>query len=344
MQVIIKHIWGALALSVLTLWVGCTGHESDTQQPTAPEATEDVVAVAVPTTQHADDGLLIHSENCHEAILMDASDDICHAARSILAKNQNITYHYQRVGCKQDTCRQEIVCYSAVQYPKDSVLQQWMADVLANYYYDVTRQADIQVNGMKTEDNGDGEMVLKNTGCRPYQGILGDEGKSLFDYYQARVWVIGRDREEHGPVDRYGCTIYRCWQSSSLVSYFVGYSTDDPQLNTHYVCTFDRKTGHLLDLTDMVRADYMAELNELIAEAARTRHYRLLRSNNDELAIEAEGCDYASGIDIKSAAFTKDGLAISTGALAFDQWATATHILIIPYEKANELIEPRFRR
>ena len=42
--------------------------------------------------------------------------------------------------------------------------------------------------------------------------------------------------------------------------------------------------------------------------------------------------------------FVEDGLAVSTGALPFDQVAQNTHILIIPYEKVNHLLVERFRR
>ena len=319
-------------------------NSGDTSDNNEEEATAQVVPNAAVHTD-TDSGLMIHSEECFPSLLLDSDGNVCVSARSLMNKNPLLTYHYQRVGCNSDTCKQEFVTYSAVQYPKDSVLQQWMAETLAGYYYDVTRQLDIVVNGQVMEDNGDGEQVLKNVGCRPYQGILNDEGKSLFDYYQARVWVIGKGREdEHGPGGRYGCVIYRCWESKRFVSYFVGYSTDEPQWPEHYVCTFDRKDGHKLDWTDIVRPDCIAEFNDLVADVARDRHYRLLRNNKNQLAIEQDDCDYASNIDIKAVGFVADGLAVSTGALAFDQWTASTHILVLPWEKVNGLIIDRYRR
>ena len=336
-----------LALPLL-LVLGCTpnagnGDASDAQS--SAETASLVVPDAVTDNLPSEAALAIGSEEYYTGILFDADGEVCHSARYLLSKNESLVYHYQRVGCNSDTCKQEFVTYSAVQYPQDSILQTWMAGVLADYYYDVTRQLDILVNGQRTEDNGDGELELKNVGCRPYQGILCDAGKSLFDYYQARVWIIGRDRDNvHGPAGRYGCAIYRCWQSSHVASYFVGFSTNDPQWPTHYVCSFDRQDGHRLDLTDVVLPEYIAEFNDLVVEAIRQRHYQLLHAKNCELAIEPEGCDYSSMLDVKAVAFVENGLAVSTGALAFDQWATATHVLIIPYEKINNILVARYRR
>lgn len=346
MQRINKYLSIVFPCLVLT---GCLSGQADGNSQDTNSQNEAMQGpnqtVHVPEQPSEDDGKMIRREDCYSLVLEDADGDVCNSARYILYKNEGLVYHYQRVGCTSDTCRQEFVTFSAVQYPQDSVLQVWMSEVLADYYYDVTRQLDIIVNGTKTEDNGDGEMVLQNVGCRPYQGILGDGGKSMFDYYQARVWVIGKGRDlVHGPSGRYGCAIYRCWQSDDVASYFVGYSTDEPQWPVHYVCSFDRNDGHRLDVTDIIRAEYIAELQDLVADAARSRHYRLLHSKNCELAIESEPCDYSSVIDIKAVALGEAGLIVSTGALAFDQWASATHIMTIPYAKVNNLLEERYRR
>lgn len=334
-------------LSILAgvLFVGCTAGSGGSNQ--AEDSSTDAASqVGVPSVQpDREADLMIGREPCCSVLLLDADGDFNHSARTMLSKNDVITYHYQRVACSSDTCRQEFVTYSAVEYPRDSVLQIWMADVLSHFYYDATRQIDVEVNGDQLEYNEDGEVVSLNTGCRPYEGILGDGGKTMFDYYQARMWVIGKGREadQHGPVGRYGCAIYRCWQSSDYVSYFVGYSTDEPQWPVHYVTTFNRSNAHPLDLTDIVNADNMAEFYDMVADAAHERHYRLLHSRNCELAIEPSVSDYASSIDIKAVGFVDEGLAVSTGALAFDQWAAATHVLIIPYEKVNALLLPQYR-
>ena len=335
-----------LFLSALTmvLLMACSANTDRNEE----EAGEEGRVIAETSASNAPDAdaRLIQSEPVFTGLLLDADGDVNHSARRLLTKaDEVLTYHYQRVACPSDTCRQEFVTYSAVEYPKDSLLQSWMADVLAGFYYDATRQIDILVNGEQTEDNGEGEMVLRNVGCRPYEGVLGDDGRSLFDYYQARVWVLGKHRDEqHGPAGRYGCIIYRCWQSADYVSYLVAYSTDEPQWPVHYVCTFDRRDGKLLDMTDIIRPEYEAEFADLVADAARDRHYSLKRSRNNEIAIEEGPCDYASQLDIKAIGFTADGLAISTGALAFDQWVSTTHILIIPYSKVRHLMHDDLSR
>lgn len=316
--------------------------DSNDEYGTAQEAAP--IAVVTPGDNCND--LLIGNEPYCPILILDAEGNINRSARQLMSKNELITYHYQRVGCNEDTCKQEFVTYAAVQYPKDSLMQVWMADVLSHYYYDVTRELDSKVNGHETETNEDGETVLKNTGCRPYTGVLSDEGKQLFDYYQARVWVVGRDREstEHGPEGRYGCFIYRCWQSSVIASYMVAYSTDEPQWPVHQVVSFDRKTGLQLSLTDVVREEGLAELQDLVAEAVRSRHYKLRKTNDSELDIENEPTDYT--IDLQSVAlgFTAEGLAVSTQALPFDRLAWATHVLVLPYAKVNELLVERYRR
>lgn len=334
-----------LCLLVLTigLLTACTASENRHEGQADEEGS---VITETTANESAESKLAIQNETVFTGLLLDADGDVNHSARRLLTKaDEVLTYHYQRVACQSDTCRQEFVTYSAVQYPKDSIIQSWMADVLAGFYYDATRQIDIQVNGEQTEDNGEGEMVLCNQGCRPYEGVLGDGGKSLFDYYQARVWVLGKHRDEnlHGPSGRYGCIIYRCWQSADYVSYLVAYSTDEPQWPVHYVCTFDRRDGHLIDMADFIRPEYEAEFADLVADAARDRHIALKRSRNNEIAIEEGACDYSSMLDIKAIGFTAEGLAVSTGALAFDQWASTTHILVIPYDKVRQLMNDDFR-
>jgi hypothetical protein len=175
--------------------------------------------------------------------------------------------------------------------------------------------------------------------------VLNDGGKAMFDYYQARLWVIGKNRtEEHGPSGRYGCTIYCCWLSQEVTSYFVAYSTEVQLPSEHYVISFDRRTGKEMSFADIIKDDNVAELNDLVVDAARLRHYELLRSKHNELAIDKNEGDYSALLDIKHVGFVENGLAVSTGALPFDQVAQNTHILIIPYEKVNHLLVERFRR
>lgn len=307
----------------------------------APSATLDLS-----TSLQEDDGSIIHSEPVFETITLDTDGNLNYSMRSVLHKIEHLEFYYQRVGCKSDTCRQEFVTYSAVQYPKDSILQHWLADVLANYYYDATRQLDFLVNGSTSSEGADEVVSTTNNGCRPYTGVLGDGGKAMFDYYQARLWVIGRDRdaETHGPSGRYGCAVYRCWQNQQLASYFVGYSTDDASTPVHQVVTFDRKTGQQLDLTDIIREDAIAEFYDLLAEEAHARHYRLMRKNPNELAIDEGNCDYGSQLQVQAVGFVREGLAVSTSALAFDQWANATHILVVPSAKVADLLKTTFLR
>lgn len=296
-------------------------------------------------------GLCISSEPFNTTLLTDAYGDINAAFYSSLYNRKLslqdvLSMHYHRVGCSSDTCRQEFNTLAAVQYPKDSIMQHWMAGVLGKFYFDATRGLDILVNGSQTEDSGEGETLLSNMGCRQYEGVLNDQGKSMFDYYQARVWVIGNKREAavHGPSGRYSCIIYQCWQSHEISSWFVAYSTSETQWPSHYVCSFDRRDGRQLQLSDIVRDDCIAELNDLVIDAARSRHYLLINSKSSEVAVDAEECDYSSAIQINSVGFTADGLAVSTSALPFDQWPKASHILIIPYKLVNPLLQGRYRR
>ena len=331
---------------ILTLLVACTSSSDKVSDNASADVAgvEDVQQGTASLPASADASLAIHHESSFETLLLDTDGDVNHSARGLFADNPNIIYHYQRVGCTSDTCKQEFVTYAAVQYPVDTILQQWMADILGKFYNHASRQLDVLVNGEKIEYNAEGEPEVLNVGCRPYEGILTDDGKQLFDYYQARLWVIGKGRgDEHGPAGRCGCGIYRCFESSRLASYLVAYSIDDSQFPVHYVCTFDRQTGHKLDVTDIIADEYLADLNDLVADAARERHRRLLRNNRIELAIEQGECDYTSAIDIKEVGFVADGLAVSTGALAFDQWATATHILVLPYARVNNLLKDNYR-
>lgn len=328
---------------ILILLSSCQSSQEGSQEDNGASGTDVSVPEHSVVPMDKDQDLLIKSQPFYPAILLDADGDICNSARIILHKNEQISFVYQRVGCNSDTCKQEIVTYSAIQYPSDAILQQWMADVLGAYYYDVTRELDILVNGEKIAVNADGEQEYQNKGCRPYEGILDDGGKSMFDYYQARVWLIGRDREDvHGPAGRYGSAIYRCWQSSKVVTYFVGYSTEEPQRPVHYVTSFDRKTGSQLSLVDVIKEDCMAEFNDLLLQAEAVRHQQLLKSNKNELAIEPSLGDYSLPSQINSVGFVGEGLAVSTGSLSFDQWATATHILIIPYEQVNDLLVEQY--
>lgn len=300
---------------------------------------------AVDESSARDRGIVIQSEPYSTNILSDANGNISHAARSLLHKNELVKTYYQRVGCKNTDCKEEWVTFTAVQYPKDSVLQKWVAEVVGKFYFDATRDLDIKVNGERSETNDDGEMTLQNTGCRPYGGVLQDGEKAMFDYYQSQLWAIGKNREdEHGPSGRYGCILYRCWQTPDIVSYFVAYSTDVQQPSRHYVVSFDRRTGEELSFADIVKDDYVAELNDLVIDAAHQRHRALLRSKNNDLAIDKEEGDYSSMVPITYVGFVQNGLAVSTDALPFDQWAFASHILVIPYEKVNHLLLERFRR
>lgn len=335
------HIVKLFALAFLVvLMISCSsqqGSQDSSSTDSDPSSAQTVTADVAATGNDA--SLLIKNEPCYDVLLLDADGNINYSARTILHKHPNLTFHYQRVGCCSDTCHQEIVTYAAVQYPKDSVLQTWLADVLASFYEDASRQSDILVNGEKIEDNGEGEMVIRNVGCQPYHGILSDGGKQMFDYYQARMWVIGKNRDnEHGPAGRYGCVFYRCWESRKVASYFVAYSTSDVNNIMHQVVSFDRATGRKLDLVDVVREDCIAELKDLLAEEARRRHYQLQHLNDNELALEDGACDYANQLDVVGVGLTQQGLAVSTSALAFDQWANATHILVLPYERVAGLL------
>lgn len=306
---------------------------------------DEAVAVVMNLPEEKGESFAIKSEPYYPLILMDADGNISHATRPLLHKNNLVKYHYQRIGCNSDTCKREWMTFTAIQYPKDSVLQQWAADVVGRFYFDATRDLDIKLNGQNSEMNDEGEMVLQNKGCSPYAGNLSDGEKAMFDYYQSRLWCIGKNRgEEHGPSGRYGCVLYRCWQSEKVASYFVAYSTDTQQRSEHYVVSFDRMSGRELGLADIIKDDYLAELNDLIVDAARHRHFTLKNSRNHDLAIDASEGDYSSRVAIDHVGFVETGLAVSTDALPFDQWAYASHVLIIPYEKVNDLLLDRYRR
>jgi len=338
-----KSTFFVLLLFVLAACTSSQDKAEDGSQETSGGSDQTASVVVVPDDK--DQNLVIQSEPYSPVILLDADGKISRATRSMLRKNELVKYYYQRVGCDIDTCKQEWVTFTAIQYPKDSVLQRWAADVIGHFYYDVSRDLDIKVNGEKSETNADGEMVLKNTGCSPYSGVLSNGEKPLFDYYQARLWNIGMNRgAEHGPEGRYGCILYRCWQSKDFASYFVAYSTDPQQRSVHYVASFDRKTGKELTLSDMIKVDYVAEFNDLVVDAARQRHYDLLHTKNNDLVIEAEAGDYSSLLAVNQVGLVEQGLAVSTDALPFDQWAFASHILIIPYEKVKHLLVDRFCR
>ncbi len=332
----------------LFLLASCT--MSQDQNPaentqTTAETTDDAASLVVNVPETMDENHVIRSESYFPEYIKDAVGNMSHATRSLLHKNKLVKYHYQRIGCNDEACKREWITFTAIQYPKDSVLQRWVADVLGRFYFDATRDLDIKVNGQDSEVNDDGEMVLKNTGCRPYSGILNDEGKAMFDYYQSYVWGISKNRvEEHGPSGRYGCAIYRCWQSNEIASYFVAYSTDVQHRSEHCVASFDRRTGKELSLTDILKDDYVAEFNDLVVDAARQRHFSLLHSKNNELAIDKVAGDYSSPVAIGHVGFVEEGIAVSTGALPFDQWAYSSHILIIPYEKVDNLLLDRFRK
>lgn len=337
----------ALLLLSSLLCVGCsnnTTQDASSDSGVVASTTNNDVEAEVVLPANENETLLIDSDDCFPVTLFDSEGNINKEGRRKLSKNESLVFHYQRVGCNSDTCKQEFVTYAAVQYPKDTLLQSWMADILASYYSDVTRQLDIKVNGPRIETNGDGEVEYTNQGCRPYSGDLGDEGKALWDYYQARVWVIGRDREEHGPEGRYGCFIYRCWQSPRLASYFAAYSTDETQTPLHCVVTFDRATARQLELDDLIPEESLSEFNDLLVDAARSRHYQMRRNKDADHTIEMEDCDYSSPIQPNAVGLTEEGLAVSTGALPFDQLAWATHILIIPYSKVNDILKEPYRR
>ena len=335
----------AIPMFILTCCSACQNNRSgDGDQDDIDLSDSSTSTVVVPPKTN-DEHLVISSDSYSPVILKDAEGNMSHATRSVLRKNSLVKTYYQRVGCNNDTCKQEWVTFTAIQYPKDTILQRWAAGVVGQFYYDASRVLDIKVNGQKSETNSDGEMVLLNTGCSPYSGELNDGGKAMFDYYQARLWVIGKYRtEDHGPSGRYGCTIYCCWLSQEVASYFVAYSTEVQKPSEHYVVSFDRRTGKEMSFADIIKDDNVAELNDLVVDAARQRHYELLRSKNSELTIDKNEGDYSAMLDLNHVGFVENGLAVSTGALPFDQLAQTTHILIIPYEKVNHLLVERFRR
>ncbi|MBP5500137.1 MAG: hypothetical protein J6Y05_05535 [Bacteroidales bacterium] len=330
---------------ILTCCSACQDNRSGDGDQDDIDLSDSSTSTVVVPPKTDDEHLVISSDSYLPVILKDAEGNMSHATRSVLRKNSLVKTYYQRIGCNNDTCKQEWVTFTAIQYPKDTILQRWAAGVVGQFYYDASRVLDIKVNGQKSETNSDGEMVLLNTGCSPYSGELNDGGKAMFDYYQARLWVIGKHRtEEHGPSGRYGCTIYCCWLSQEVASYFVAYSTEVQKPSEHYVVSFDRRTGKEMSFADIIKDDNVAELNDLVVDAARQRHYELLRSKNSELTIDKNEGDYSAMLDLNHVGFVENGLAVSTGALPFDQLAQATHILIIPYEKVNHLLVERFRR
>ena len=335
----------AIPMFILTCCSACQNNRSGDGDQDDIDLSDSSTSTVVVPPKTDDEHLVISSDSYLPVILKDAEGNMSHATRSVLRKNSLVKTYYQRVGCNNDTCKQEWVTFTAIQYPKDTILQRWAAGVVGQFYYDASRVLDIKVNGQKSETNSDGEMVLLNTGCSPYSGELNDGGKAMFDYYQARLWVIGKHRtEEHGPSGRYGCTIYCCWLSQEVASYFVAYSTEVQKPSEHYVVSFDRRTGKEMSFADIIKDDNVAELNDLVVNAARQRHYELLRSKNSELTIDKNEGDYSAMLDLNHVGFVENGLAVSTGALPFDQLAQATHILIIPYEKVNHLLVERFRR
>lgn len=340
-----NHIFLLLTL-VLTV-TSCIG-EGGTARNNSSDliaADENAEVVVIENNDNDEAGLAIRSESYIPTLLLDVGGNLNRSMRRLLRQNNLLQKHYQRVGCTMDTCKKEWVTYTAIQYPGDTVLQRWASNVVGHFYYDASRNLDIVVNGLKTEENGEGEMEVRNLGCEPYRGTLNDGGQAMFDYYKEYIWSIGKNREEeHGPEGRYGCIIYRCWQSKKVVSYFVAYSTDPKLGSTHYVTSFDRRSGKELSLTDILKEDYVAEFNDLVVEAARQRHFDLLRHNNEDLAIDKNVGDYSSVSTIDHVGFVEEGLAVSTEALPFDQWAYATHILIIPYEKLDNLLVGTYKK
>lgn len=340
----------ALLLASILTMVSCSSTETKQEERLSAEDELGVAEAVAPGELIVPDNdvagqMVIGSEPYSTSIVTDAEGNINRAVRVLVAKNNLLKTYYQRVGCSSDTCKQEFVTYTAIQYPKDEIMQTWAADIIGQYYQAATRQLDIKVNGEHFAENQDGEPELVNHGCHPYEGPLNDEGKAMFDFYQARVWVIGRDRiDEHGPEGRYGCVIYRCWQSPQVASYFVAYSTEEPHMTVHSIISFDRRDGHQLEVNEVLREEYMNEFNELLVDAARSRHYSLLHNTRAEFSVEPGEVDYSGLIQPNAIGLTEEGLAVSTGALPFDQLAFSTHIFIIPYEKVNHLLKDIYAR
>ena len=335
----------AIPMFILACCSACRDNGSGDYTQEDMDTTDTTASAVVVPPQSGDEQLKIRTDSYTPIILKDAEGNLSHAMRSILRKNSLVKTYYQRVGCSIDTCKQEWVTFTAIQYPKDTILQRWAASVVGQFYHEASRGLDIMVNGPKSETNSDGEMSLLNTGCSPYNGVLNEGAKAMFDYYQANIWIIGKNRvDEHGPTGRYGCALYCCWLSQEVASYFVAYSTETQLPSEHYVVSFDRRTGKEMSFADIIKDDNVAELNDLVVDAARQRHYELLHSKSNDHTIDKNEGDYSSLVNIKHVGFVENGLAVSTGALPFDQLAYATHILIIPYEKVNHLLVERFRR
>ena len=344
----------ALYSVIALLLIACGGEkQSDTNANSQAEGNETVHpgSASAALDHKVDQGVLPTNQSYNTTILTDADGDINDSYYTSLYNARLglkgfLDLHYHRVGCSSDTCHQEFITLAAVEYPQDTLLQHWMADILAHFYYDATRSLDGKVNGVVSANDSESETSGRSRGCAPYQGDLSDAGKAMFDYYQSRLWWVGKNREadEHGPSGRYLCTIYQCWQTQELSSWFVAYSTDDPITPTHAVVTFDRQDGHQLTLTEVINEDCRAEFQELLVEAAHGRYVHLRNSRSGRIAVEDNIDDNMADIQPNQIGFTEDGLAVSTGALLFDQWPSATHILILPYDKVNPLMQEKFTK
>lgn len=335
------------ALSLLTLLSACKQADDNRQTVSSGNgATKAVAATQTsPVGSNPSTDFVIGSQPCIKELLLDTDGKFHRSSRGLYPRVKELKTTYLRVGCNCDTCKQEITAYVAMQYPADSVVQYWMAEHVANYFYGVTRQADILIHGEHATYDEAGDKITTNTGCAPYEGVLDDEGKEMFLYYHSKLWTIGSsERRNHGPQRYYGCVIYRCWESQTMASYFVGYSNDNADCPVHLISTFDRRNGHHLDLTDIIREDCMADLNDLLVDAARERHAEVLQRNHQQLPDYSGESDYGTAIEIKELGLVEEGLAVSTGALPFDQWPGSTHILIIPYSKANLVLNDIYRR
>ena len=108
-------IFLAIPLFILTCCSACRDNGSgDGDQDGLEESDTSGSAVVVPPKTN-DEHLVISSDSYSPIILKDAEGNMSHALRSVLRKNSLVKTYYQRVGCNNDSCKQEWVTFTAIQ-------------------------------------------------------------------------------------------------------------------------------------------------------------------------------------------------------------------------------------
>lgn len=250
-------------------------------------------------------------------------------------------WNFKVPNCSADSCHKSNIS-AFIQIPKDSCLFGFIVKELDLFFCDAIFDLDIYYTGMRIENN-----VIMNNRIDKYSGPVGDFwGMEQYYKNKAENIFINEERKSSNPIVL-GCAIYRCWQNSNVVSYYVCRDGGDLNLPENYVVTYDRYTGKeitsFFDYLNITEEEQFLQFSTILLDLINSikMDYEGYSENSKE-HFTPLSLQEVLLLKWKHYAITSEGLSFSIGSFPFSNMSSETNIITLPFSRIAKFLKPKY--